>query len=171
MTDNLHSCTGHRLKARKIISCVLWTCSAAMLIKAVFPMFQISGESMSPTLEDGEFIITRRCRKVKKGDVVIFRHGGNLLIKRVAASECERVEITADSRMKINGEIISEPYAHGEMGSIRVTVPPKSYFLMGDNRKVSVDSRSEKVGCVHENMIFSKAVLRIYPFSKASIIK
>lgn len=158
-------------KVRKIISSVLWTCSAALLIKAVFPMFQVSGESMSPALEDGEFIISRRFARVKRGDVVIFRHGGNLLIKRVAATAGERAEITSEGVFTIDGKAVKEPYAHGNMKELSVTIPEKSYFLMGDNRRVSVDSRSDKIGCVHKSRIYSKAVLRIYPFSKAGFIK
>ncbi len=126
---------------------------------------------MSPSLEDGDFIISRRFARIRRGDIIIFRHGGNLLIKRVAATAGQRVEINSNSCLNIDGKAVNEPFAHGKMAELTVTVPEKSYFLLGDNRGVSIDSRSDMIGCVHKSRIYAKAVLRIYPFYKAGFIK
>ena len=104
------------------------------------------------------------------GDITAFYYGNKLLIKRYIAGPADWVDIDADGIVSINGNVLDEPYltAHS-YGETTITlpyqVPDERYFLMGDNRDVSIDSRSTAVGCVAADQVVGKVVFRIWPLS------
>ncbi len=102
------------------------------------------------------------------GDIAAFYHGNKLLIKRYIAGPSEWVNIDEDGNVYINGAELDEPYlAEKAFGETNITlpyqVPDKRYFLMGDNRDVSIDSRNTAVGCVAADQIVGKVVFRVWP--------
>ena len=154
----------------------------ALLIAGTILLFfkpiVVKQESMQPTFYSNDYVIVSRQAynlfgDVERGDVIVFKsdlvdENGEQkhLIKRVIAVGGDTIEIS-DGYVYLNGEMLDEPYVaeegiSGEMGS--VTVEEGKMFVMGDNRRVSQDSRSPELGQVEESSIVGKVVLRIYPF-------
>ena len=132
------------------------------------PVLQIYGSSMSPTLERGQIVISVKNKHLKTGDIVAFWQGNKLLVKRVIAGPGQWVDIDRLGNVSIDGKALDEPYltdkAYGETNiGLPYQVPDDRYFLMGDNREVSVDSRNTTVGCVARDQIVGKVVFRIWP--------
>ena len=99
-----------------------------------------------------------------------FYQGNKLLIKRFIAGPADWVDIDEDGNVSVNNELLDEPYlkekAYGETNiTLPYQVPDNQYFLMGDNRDVSIDSRNTLVGCVADDQIVGKVVFRIWPLS------
>lgn len=140
------------------------------------PVLRIYGASMVPTLEDGQIVVSVKSSSFESGDIVAFYQGNKLLIKRFIAGPADWVDIDADGNVSVNGTVLDEPYitekAYGETNiELPYQVPDKRYFLMGDNRDVSVDSRNTAVGCVSDEQIVGKVIFRIWPLSKLGPVK
>lgn len=171
-----------------------WTTLRSILLAVILIFFGrtlyepviIDGESMEPTIQDQERILVSKTiawhGQVERGDVVIIATDDPTLnyVKRVVAKEGEVIEIK-DDQLFINQQLVSEPYlheykvqAHSDNTSLTadfgpVTVPDNHYFVMGDNRSVSVDSRG-KLGFIAENRIVAKGEFVFYPFENARFI-
>ena len=152
---------------------ILIVVAAAAVLVATFwmPVLRIYGASMSPTLEDGQIVVCVKSNRFETGDIVAFYHGNKLLIKRFIAESADWVDIDDDGNVSVNGEVLDEPYinekAYGETNiELPYQVPDKRYFLMGDNRDESVDSRSTAVGCISDDQIVGKVVFRIWPLNR-----
>lgn len=161
----------HRsLKLTVITLCILAAAAAtAALIAILFlQILRIDGTSMADTLQERDLVIARNTSGAEKGDVIAFYHGEEILVKRVIAMAGDTVDIGADGTVTVNGEPIEEPYlTQRALGHCSVQlpcqVPEGKYFVMGDHRTVSIDSRSQAVGCVAEEDIIGKVILRIWP--------
>lgn len=136
-----------------------------------FPVLQIYGGSMSPTLSEGETVVAVKGFDFHTGDVVAFYYNNKILIKRVIAASGDWVDIREDGTVLVNGTELDEPYltekAFGECDiELPYQVPEGKYFVMGDHRSISVDSRSTTVGCVAEEQVVGKLVFRLWPLSE-----
>lgn len=132
------------------------------------PVLQIHGSSMTPTLEEGQIVVSVKGSEFEQGDLIAFYIGNKLLVKRVIAGPADMVSITEDGDVFVNSVCLDEPYvtdkALGECDlEFPYQVPDSRYFLMGDHRATSVDSRSSVVGCVAEEQIVGKIVFRVWP--------
>ena len=139
----------------------------------------IKQTSMEPTLEENDYVIMYKLayknHDPQRGDIIIFKSSlkddnGNdkLLIKRVIGTPGDVISIR-DDQLYINGKAYHEDYLRDGIttGDIEnETVPDGKYFVMGDNRVVSVDSRYPEVGLVSKDDIQGKAVVRLFPFNK-----
>lgn len=158
------------------VSVLIVTAAIAILISMLWvPVLRIYGQSMSPTLEDGEIVVSVKGSKFETGELAAFYYGNKLLIKRVIAGPGDWVNIDASGNVFVNGEALNEPYvtqkALGESDiEYPYQVPDERWFLMGDNRTVSVDSRSTQVGCVSNEQIVGRIIFRIWPLSLAGTI-
>lgn len=157
---------------------VLLTVSAAAVLVAVLllPVLQIFGSSMSPTLEEGSYVISIKEAKLQTGDICAFYYNNKILVKRVIAQSGDWVDIDREGRVSVNGVALDEPYvselAFGECDlELPYQVPESRIFVMGDHRSVSVDSRSSVIGCVAEEQIVGKLVFRIWPLSELGPIQ
>jgi len=145
--------------------------AAALVLIAVvsLPVMHVSGDSMLGTLADGDIIVTRRTGDVAPGDLVVFfSSGGKLLVKRLIAEAGDEVNITGEGTVTVNGEAIDEPYVanptRGEYDiELPYVIPQGCVFVLGDNRAISVDSRNSALGCVAEEQIIGKAMVKIWP--------
>ena len=161
---------GRTLKST--IAVLIVVAAAAVLVATLWmPVLQIYGASMVPTLEDGQIVVSVKSNRFEPGDIVAFYQGNKLLIKRFIAGPADWVDIDTDGNVSVNGKLLDEPYivqkAYGETNiELPYQVPDKRYFLMGDNRDVSVDSRNTAVGCVADEQIVGKVVFRIWPLSQ-----
>lgn len=141
-----------------------------LLSALIFPVIKVTGNSMSPTLKNGQTVICSRHTDIKSGDIIAFYHNKKILIKRVIARSGDVVDISENGTVSVNGDALSEPYsaisANGECDiNFPYTVPNSRFFVLGDDRAVSVDSRSSAVGCIAEENIIGKVSRIILPVS------
>lgn len=154
---------------RSTVNILITVAAIAVLIATLLlPVLQIYGASMTPTLYDGELVVSVKTSEMEKGDVIAFYYNNKILVKRVIASAGEWVELDEEGNLYINGKLQDEPYieekALGECDiEMPYQVPEGRIFVMGDHRSVSVDSRSSSVGCVAEEQIVGKLVYKVWP--------
>ena len=162
---------------RSTISVLIVASAVAILVATLWmPVLQIYGSSMSPQLEDGKIVISVKGSDYEIGDLVAFYYGNKLLIKRVIAGPGDWITIEDNGDVLVNGELLDEPYVKEKaLGECDQTFPLQlsedRWFLMGDNRAVSVDSRSTMIGAVSQEQIIGRIVLRIWPLSKFGILQ
>lgn len=167
--SRLRSKNRYNRTLRSTVAILVVVAALAVLVATLWmPVLRIYGTSMSPTLTDGQVVITVKTRCFRSGDIAAFYHGNKLLIKRYIAGPGQWVDIDRLGNVSIDGKALDEPYltdkAYGETNiGLPYQVPDDRYFLMGDNREVSVDSRNTTVGCVARDQIVGKVVFRIWP--------
>ena len=139
---------------RSTVYALITVAAIAVLVATLaLPVLQIYGSSMTPSLEDGEIVVSIKTADFEKKDIVAFYYNNKILVKRVIATAGEWVELDKEGNLYVNGELIDEPYikekALGECDiEMPYQVPEGRVFVMGDHREVSIDSRSSVVGCV-----------------------
>ena len=145
--------------------------AAAVLVATIWmPVLQIYGSSMTPTLNEGEIVVSVKGSAFEPGDLVAFYLGNKILVKRCIAGPGQWVDINENGDVSVDGQLLDEPYlrekALGECDqNFPYQVPESRYFCMGDHRATSVDSRHSAVGCVAEEQIVGKIVFRVWPLS------
>lgn len=166
----------YRQSLRGTVSVLVVVAAVAVLIATLFlPILQISGDSMSPTLEHDEIVILLKTKKFDRGDLIGFYYQGKILLKRVIALPEDEVAIDAEGNVYVNGELLEEPYVTTkELGDCDLEFPYKvpgtSYFVLGDQRTNSVDSRNSAIGAVSRDDIIGKVFLRVWPFSRIGLV-
>lgn len=161
---------------RSTVAVLIVTAAVVVLLAfLIFPVFRIYGSSMSPTVNEGEIVVSLKGSRFECGDVIVLSFNNKLLVKRVIAGPGEWVDIDQDGNVYVNEKRIEEPYlaekAFGDCNiSLPYQVPDGRYFVMGDNRATSQDSRNNAVGCIAEEQIIGKALLRIWPFSEIGVL-
>ena len=159
------------------VSTLIVVAAIAVLVATLWmPVLQIYGNSMTPTLEEGQIVISLKDSEFHQGDLIAFYLGNKLLVKRVIAGPGDWVEIKNDGTVYRNGNKLEEPYVSElSLGQCDLEfpyqIPDERYFLLGDHRETSVDSRSSVVGCVAEEQIVGKIVYCIWPFSAMGEVK
>ena len=132
------------------------------------PVLRIVGVSMTPTLEEGQLVVSLKGSRFETGDVIAFYYNNKVLVKRVIARSGQWVHIDPDGRVSVDGRPIQEPYieepALGECSiELPYQVPDGKYFVMGDHRSTSIDSRSLAIGCVDGEQVVGRIVLCVWP--------
>lgn len=157
---------------KSTIAVLLVVAAIAVLVATLWmPVLRIYGTSMVPTLEDSQIVISVKTESFEPGDIAAFYLGNKVLVKRYIAGPGEWINLDESGNVFINGEPLDEPYltekSYGQTNiELPYQVPDERYFLMGDNREVSIDSRNTTVGCVEKEQIVGKIVFRIWPLSK-----
>ena len=166
----------YRQSLRSTISVLVVVAAVAVLITTLFvPILQISGDSMSPTLEHDEIVILLKTKEFSKGDLIGFYYQGKILLKRVIAQPEDEVVIDEDGNVYVNAELLEEPYVTDKsLGDCDLEFPYKvpgtGYFVLGDRRSNSVDSRNSVVGAITREDIIGKVVLRVWPLSRIGLV-
>ena len=142
---------------------------AVLIATLVLPVLQIEGKSMEPTLSNGDIVLLTKTTRFDRGDLCGFTWNNKLLIKRVIALPGDWIEIDNDGVIYLNGEKLEEPYvqelALGECDlDFPFQVPQEQYFVVGDMRVSSVDSRNTLIGCIPKDQIVGKVFFRVWPF-------
>ena len=147
---------------------------STLIATMALPVIEIAGNSMEPNLKEKDIVLLVKSRKVESGELVCFSYQNKLLIKRIVAKEGDVVNITDEGNVIVNGKFLEESYiSQKDYGNPEIKFPhkvaKKSYFVLGDHREVSVDSRSYAIGDVNEDQIVGKIILRIWPFKRIGI--
>jgi signal peptidase I len=151
---------------------VMTAAAAAVLLSFLFlPAVRVTGTSMDPTLQSNQIVLCSKLRTPHRGDVIALYYNKKLLLKRVIAVAGDTVDIDENGRVTLNGKPLDEPYvqtpARGECDiTFPYTVKENRWFVMGDNRETSVDSRYSGFGCVPDENILGVLWFSLYPFQR-----
>ena len=164
----------YRWRFRKVLRSTIYAlitvAAAAVLVATLWmPVLQISGNSMAPTLTDGEVVISfKGGSNYQPGDIVAFYYDNKILVKRVIAGPGDWVNIDEKGTVFVNEQELYEPYlVEKALGDCNITlpyqVPESKLFVMGDHRSVSLESRNTALGCVASDQIVGQLVFRVWP--------
>ncbi len=162
---------------RSTVFALLVVAAVAVIIAVlVFPVLQISGTSMTETLQDKDIVVAMNSSDYTTGDVIAFYYNNNILVKRVIAVTGDWVDIDEDGNVFVNGEMLEEPYiSEKAFGDCNITlpyqVPDEKVFVMGDHRATSIDSRNTAVGCIGSELVVGRILFRVWPLSEMGAVK
>jgi len=153
-----------------VYSLIIIAALSILIATLVMPVLEIKGLSMSPTFKEGDIVLSIKSKRINTGDIIAFYHGNKILIKRVIAGAGSWVNMDDGGNVYIDGVMLEEKYLNEKvLGNYDVSfpyqVPDGHYFVLGDDRKVSIDSRSTEVGSISESDILGKVVFRIWPLT------
>lgn len=159
-----------------IYSLIIVASVATLIATLVMPVLQISGSSMTPTFKEGEIVISLKTKNLETGDIIAFYHSNKILVKRVIAGAGDWVNITDDGSVYINGKLKKEPYiTKMSLGNSDIEFPYQvtdgHWFVLGDQRETSIDSRNSEIGSVSQDDIVGKIIFRVWPLKKLGRIK
>lgn len=166
----------HRHNVRRNIGFALAAVFAASVLVSSFvlPTFRIYGSSMTPTLREGDVVVGTKPGSVHRGELIAFSYNNKLLAKRVIGLPGDWIDIDSAGNVSVNGKRLSEPYLRAgakSLGQCDINlpyqVPEDTYFVMGDKRAVSLDSRLTQVGCIPKDQVAGRLAFRVWPLQSA----
>ena len=151
--------------ARAILVAVLW-----------MPVLRIYGNSMTPTVSAGEIVVSWKGSSFAQGDLIAMYYANKLLVKRVIAGPGEWVDIDEDGNVFVNEKPLDEPYlvekALGDCDiELPFQVPEDRYFVMGDHRSTSADSRLASIGPIPAEDVVGRIIFRVWPVERFGPLK
>jgi len=162
---------------KNTIYVILIVASLSLLLATlVFPVLKIYGKSMMPTLSSGDIVVGIKQSKYKNGDVIAFYYNNKILVKRIVAVSLQSVNIDESGNVYVDDELLVESYVYeksfGESNIVfPYQVPDSNYFVLGDSRENSVDSRNSSIGTIKEDEIIGKIIFKVWPLKRFGLVK
>lgn len=162
----------YRSILKSTVYALITVAAVAVLVATLWlPVMQTYGNSMAPTLNNGEIIFSVKTADPEQGDVIAFYYNNKVLVKRVIAGPGDWVDIKEDGSVYVNQQLLEEPYlselSYGDADvEFPYQVPDGKYFVLGDHRATSADSRHTAVGCVAQEQIVGKIIFRVWPMDR-----
>lgn len=167
----------YRTVLRSTVYTLITVAAIAILVATLWlPVLQIYGNSMTPSLMDGEIIFSIKTSDFEPGDIAAFYYNNKILVKRIICGPGDWINIEEDGTVYVNDVMLDEPYVFEKsLGDCNIEmpfqIPDGRFFVMGDHRSTSVDSRNTAVGCVSQEQIVGKIMFRVWPFSRMGVVK
>ena len=148
---------------------VVVAAAAVLLSTLIFPVVQVSGDSMEPTFTSGDILVLVKTKDIHSGDLCCASWQNKNLLKRVIGMPGDIVDIKENGDVYVNGKLLDEPYLKEKNRGkcdleFPVQIPEDKYFFLGDQRENSADSRNEAIGCISEDQIVGRVLFQIWPF-------
>ncbi|WP_276795910.1 signal peptidase I [Ruminococcus champanellensis] len=143
--------------------------AVAVLVSTLFlPVIQVSGNSMEPTLSDGDVLVLLKSKRYERSQLCCISWQNKMLLKRIIGLPGDVVSIDIEGNVSVNGALLDEPYVSDKtLGECDVTfpcqVPEGKVFVLGDHRSTSIDSRSSEIGCVDQDQIVGFVLFQVWP--------
>ncbi|WP_242836630.1 signal peptidase I [Ruminococcus flavefaciens] len=150
------------------VSILIVVAAFAVLVSTLFfPVVQVAGSSMEPTLKEGDVLILIKSDNVSYGQMCCVSWQNKSLLKRVVGLSGDVIDMDSDGNVYVNGELLDEPYVEKkELGRCEIEfpyqVPEDKIFILGDQRESSVDSRSSAIGCIGKDQIVGKVLFKVW---------
>lgn len=157
-------------------SLIVVAAAAVLIAVLLLPVLQISGTSMTESLQDEDIVVALNRSGYRTGDIIAFYYNNNILVKRVIAVSGDWVDIDKDGNVYVNDRLLDEPYVtEKSLGICDITlpyqVPEGRIFVLGDHRDTSVDSRSSAIGSISEEFLVGKIFFRVWPLTDMGMIR
>lgn len=165
-----------RILKSTVYTLIVVAAIAVLIATLVLPVLQIAGTSMEPNLRDGDLVLLVKTKNMQRGDLCAFYYSNKILIKRVIGLPGDHIRIDGEGTVYVNDQPLEEPYlAEKALGECDLDfpyqVPENKFFLMGDQRATSIDSRSSVIGCVARDQLVGKLICRFWPFNRFTWIR
>ncbi len=168
-----------RLKKPFHLSVVISVIAAVAILLISFfllSVHKVVGDSMSPVVKEKDIVITFNVGEIEKGDVIAFYYGNRILVRRVIGMQGDWIDINGEGTVSVNGTDIEEPYVRKKVSGVGDTefpyqVPAGRYFVLGDNREKTPDSRTSVIGCISEEQLIGKVLFRIWPLTRIGYVR
>ena len=160
-----------RVLRKTVDALIVVAAIAAIIATLLLPVLEIAGTSMEPNLNDGDIVLLVKTDKLETGDLCAFYYSNKILIKRIIGTPGDYLWINPDGTVYLNGTELDEPYiSEKALGECDVEFPyqvaENHFFMMGDHRETSIDSRSSVIGGIAQDQIIGKILCRIWPLSQ-----
>ncbi|MBR3631293.1 MAG: signal peptidase I [Oscillospiraceae bacterium] len=167
----------YRQRFRRVLSSTIGilvvVAAVAVLVSTLFlPVIQVSGDSMEPSLHDGDILVLYKTKRYTYGELCCVAWQNKLLLKRVIGLPGDIIRMDPDGTVYVNDERLDEPYVtEKSLGECDITfpyqVPDGMVFVLGDHRSTSIDSRSTVIGCIAYDQMIGQVLFRIWSSNNA----
>ena len=164
-----------KLLKNTIYALIIVVALSVLAATLVFPVLQIYGDSMKPTLVEDDIVVSIKKTNFESGDIIAFYYNNKILVKRVIATSSEWVRVDEEGNVHVNDKLISEPYVNKKnLGESDIKypyqVPEGEYFVLGDERESSIDSRNSTIGTIAKEDIIGEVIFKVWPIKEFGIV-